>query len=130
MRTTLRLEPGDDLRCRLEALSVERGWPAAFVIAGIGSLRVTALRLAGATAPLWLREPVEILTLSGSLSVNGAHLHMSIADARGRVLGGHVAAGCEVHTTAELLIEMLEGHHFERIRDDRTGCPELHVTRR
>lgn len=129
MRSALRLEPGDDLRRRLEVLTLERGWPAAFVIAGIGSLRVTALRLANASEPLWLREPVEILSLCGSLSPDGAHLHMSIADAQGRVLGGHVSAGCEVQTTMELLVEVLEDHRFERIADTRTGYPELHIAR-
>lgn len=130
MRTALRLEPGDDLRRRLEALTVERGWPAAFVIAGIGSLRITALRLADATEPLHLQAPVEILSLCGSLSPAGAHLHMTIADAQGRVLGGHVAAGCEVRTTVELLVEVLEDLRFERVADARTGYPELHITPR
>jgi len=132
MRTALRLEPGDDLRRRLEALTVERGWPAAFVIAGIGSLRIAALRLADATEPLQLQlqAPVEILSLCGSLSPSGAHLHMSIADAQGRVLGGHVAAGCEVRTTVELLVEVLEDLRFERMADARTGYPELRITPR
>ncbi|QAZ40920.1 DUF296 domain-containing protein [Methylibium sp. Pch-M] len=130
MRTALRLEPGDDLRRRLEALTVERGWPAAFVIAGIGSLRITALRLADATEPLQLRTPVEILSLCGSLSPAGAHLHMTIADAQGGVLGGHVAAGCEVRTTVELLVEVLEDLRFERMADARTGYPELRITPR
>ncbi|MBN9206467.1 PPC domain-containing DNA-binding protein [Methylibium petroleiphilum] len=130
MRTALRLEPGDDLRRRLEALTVERGWPAAFVIAGIGSLRITALRLADATEPLQLQAPAEILSLCGSLSPAGAHLHMTIADPQGRVLGGHVAAGCEVRTTVELLVEVLEDLRFERVADARTGYPELHITPR
>lgn len=130
MRTALRLEPGEDLRHRLEALTVERGWPAAFVIAGIGSLRITALRLADATEPLQLQAPVEILSLCGSLSPAGAHLHMTIADAHGRVLGGHVAAGCEVRTTVELLVEVLEDLRFERVADARTGYPELRITPR
>lgn len=130
MRTALRLEPGDDLRRRLEALTVERGWPAAFVIAGIGSLRITALRLADATEPLRLQTPVEILSLCGSLSPAGAHLHMTIADAQGGVLGGHVAAGCEVRTTVELLVEVLEDLCFERMADARTGYPELRITPR
>lgn len=130
MRTALRLEPGEDLRRRLEALTVERVWPAAFVIAGIGSLRITALRLADVTEPLQLQAPVEILSLCGSLSPAGAHLHMTIADAQGRVLGGHVAAGCEVRTTVELLVEVLEDLRFERVADARTGYPELRITPR
>ena len=75
-------------------------------------------------------EPVELLTLCGSLSPDGAHLHMSVADAQGRVLGGHVCAGCEVRTTAELLIEVIEGQRFAREADERTGYAELKVTLR
>lgn len=130
MRLALRLEPGTDLRLGLEALTRERGWPAAFVVAGIGSLRVTALRLADASAPTRLHEPVELLTLSGSLSPDGAHLHASVADAQGRVLGGHVAAGCEVRTTVELLLEVIESQAFAREHDARTGYAELKVAPR
>jgi hypothetical protein len=128
MRIAFRLLPGDDLRLRLEALARERGWPAAFVVAGIGSLRVTALRLANAQEAAWLREPVEVLTLCGTLSPDGAHLHMSVADARGQVIGGHVCAGCEVRTTAELLIEVIEHQRFAREADPQTGYAELKVT--
>jgi len=126
-RWALRLEPGDDLRATLEALTRTCGWRAAFVVAGIGSLRVTALRLADAAEPTWLRAPVELLTLCGSLSPDGAHLHATVADAQGHVLGGHVCAGCEVRTTAELLIEVLEGQRFARRLDARTGYLELDI---
>ena len=127
MRFALRLEPGEDLRGRLEALTRERGWRAAFVIAGIGSLRVAALRRADAAEPWVAEAPFELLTLCGSLSPDGAHLHASVADARGTVSGGHVCAGCIVRTTAELLVERLDRQRFERRTDPRTGYPELVV---
>lgn len=129
MRTALRLEPGDDLRGRLEALTRERGWRAAFVVAGIGSLRPAALRLADAATATVLPGPLELLTLAGSLSPAGAHLHASVSDAEGRVRGGHVAHGCAVHTTAELLIEVLDELVFDRTGDPRTGHAELQVRR-
>jgi len=43
----LRLSPGDDLRAALAAAVVAAGAEAAFVLAGIGSLREARLRLAG-----------------------------------------------------------------------------------
>ena len=95
----LRLQPGDDLRAALAAAVAAQGCQAAFVLAGIGSLSATQLRLTGAEQPCTLTGDVEILTLSGSIAANGVHLHMSVADAAGRVLGGHVAAGCIVRTT-------------------------------
>jgi uncharacterized protein len=127
MLTALRLEPGEDLRSRLEAITRERGWRAAYVIAGIGSLKPAALRLADAPDASPLPGPFELLTLCGSLSPDGAHLHASVADASGRVTGGHVVQGCTVRTTAELLVEVLDDLVFERVPDARTGFAELQV---
>jgi predicted DNA-binding protein with PD1-like motif len=121
----MRLVPGDDVRAAVEDVLRQRKVSAAFVIQGIGSLSVAQLRLAGAEAPIEMRGDLEILSLAGSVSPDGAHLHMSIADARGQVFGGHVASGCTVRTTAELLLALLPGHRFAREHDAATGFPEL-----
>ena len=121
----LRLVQGDDLRRATEAAVASHGASAAFVISGIGSLAVTKLRLAGAEAAIDVQGDVEILTLAGSIATNGSHLHMSVADADGRVLGGHVAYGCMVRTTVELLLALLPGHRFTREPDAATGYDEL-----
>jgi predicted DNA-binding protein with PD1-like motif len=113
----LRLRPGQDLRSALEARLAECPAGAAFVLQGIGSLSVAQLRLAGADQATELRGDLEILTLAGSLAPDGAHLHMSISDAQGRVLGGHVSAGCIVRTTAEILLAVLPDHQFSRELD-------------
>jgi predicted DNA-binding protein with PD1-like motif len=123
----LRLPPGDDLRAALEAVLAQSGASAAFVLQGVGSLGSTRLRLAGRTEPEALSGDFEILTLAGSLSPGGAHLHMSVADASGRVLGGHVAPGCIVRTTVEVLLVLLPEHRFARIADPRTGFAELSI---
>lgn len=121
----LRLPPGSDLRAALEQAVAAKGMRAAFVAAGIGSLRETRLRLAGAGTPIAIEGDVEILTLAGSISADGAHLHMSVADAAGRVTGGHVARGCVVRTTVEALVVLLPGWTFTREHDPTTGYPEL-----
>ncbi len=124
----LRLLPGQDLRAALEAALAEQGAGAAFVLQGIGSLSVAQLRLAGAGQATELRGDLEILTLAGSIAPDGAHLHMAIADAQGRVLGGHVAAGCIVRTTAEVLLAVLPDHQFSRELDGAgSGFRELVV---
>ena len=79
----LRLRPGEDLRRALEAVLARQQASAAFVLQGIGSLSVAQLRLAGAAQATEIRGDLEILTLAGSLAPDGAHLHMSIADAQG-----------------------------------------------
>ena len=119
--------PGQDLRESLKGALAERGCDAGFVIAGLGSLATTRLRFAGAAEPSTIEGPVEILTLAGTLSGGGAHLHMSVADANGHVVGGHVARGCIVRTTAEVLIVLLPEWTFGREPDPATGYPELVV---
>lgn len=119
----LRLCPGDDLRGCIEMALRDRA--AAYVLQGIGSLSLARLRFAGRPEADEIAGDIEILTLAGSVSPDGAHLHMTIADADGRVLGGHVAPGCIVRTTAELLVALLPAHAFSRERDAATGWPEL-----
>ncbi len=121
----LRLVPGDDLRGAIEAALRVHG--AAFVVQGIGSLSVTRLRYAGMAQPAELHGDMEILTLAGSVSPDGAHLHMSVSDREGRVSGGHVAPGCIVRTTVELLFALLPAQAFSRELDPRTGYPELTI---
>ncbi|MES2070654.1 MAG: PPC domain-containing DNA-binding protein [Pseudomonadota bacterium] len=123
----LRLHPGQDLRSALQELLPQYGVSAAYVLQGIGSLSVAQLRLAGAGQATELRGDLEILSLAGSLSVDGAHLHMAVADAQGRVTGGHVAAGCIVRTTAELLLVLLPDHRFRREQDPETAYAELTI---
>ena len=118
----LRLSPGDDLRATLEAAGL-----TGFVVAGIGSLTHAQLRFAGEPSPTCIEGPLEILTLSGSLTPDGAHLHASVADAAGRVLGGHVCAGCGVRTTAELLVAPLPAGSLTRAFDAATGHAELRI---
>lgn len=123
----LRLLPGQDLRDALQTVLTERSLAAAFVLQGIGSLSVAHLRLAGASTTLELRGDLEILTLAGTLSPDGPHLHMAVSDGDGRVTGGHVGAGCIVRTTAEVLLALLPGHRFSREFDAGSGYDELVV---
>jgi predicted DNA-binding protein with PD1-like motif len=73
---------------------------------------------------------MEIISLAGSLSGDGAHLHMSVSDRDGRVWGGHVAYGNIVRTTVEALIAVLPEWSLSREVDATTGYPELVVRRR
>jgi predicted DNA-binding protein with PD1-like motif len=120
----LRLAPGADLRGAIEAaLGTHK---AAFVVQGIGSLSVAQLRYAGVDQPTALHGDLEILTIAGTIAPDGAHLHMAVSDAQGRVYGGHVAAGCIVRTTAEILIAVLPEHAFSRELDvEGSGFKEL-----
>ena len=128
----LRLQPGDDLRGSLvaafAALAAD-GAQAACVLSCVGSLRAAVLRYADQSRGTALAGPLELLALSGTLSEDGPHLHGSVADALGRVSGGHVMPGCVVRTTAEIVLAVLPGWAFVRVPDAETGFLEL-VARR
>ena len=126
----LRLLPGADLRAALEAELAAKSQRAAVVVSGIGSLSGARVRLAGANEPVNLRGNLEILTLAGTVGGNGSHLHMSVADSEGRVIGGHVAHGCIVRTTAEVVLLLLPDWSFDRELDPATGFAELVISRR
>ena len=125
----LRLSPGTDLRRALEHEATATLAGAGFVIAGIGSLSQLSLRLAAAEQETRIEGPFEIISLAGSLSRDGAHLHMSVADGAGQVMGGHVGYGNVIRTTAEVLLVALEGWALSRALDPATGYPELQARR-
>jgi predicted DNA-binding protein with PD1-like motif len=124
----LRLPPGADLRGALEAALRQAGTDSAFVVCGIGSLTGARLRYAGEPTEAAVAGPLEIVSLSGSLTRSGPHLHMSVSDASGRVCGGHVGHGNLVRTTAEILLALLPHGTLDRKHDAATGFSELVVT--
>jgi uncharacterized protein len=125
----VRLPPGCDLRHSLESLGRDQFQNGAFVLCGIGSLIDPRLRLAGESEEVCYEGPFEILTLSGTVTRQGAHLHMSIASSQGDVRGGHVVYGNVVRTTAELLLVQAPEWELLRELDAATGFLEL-VARR
>ena len=124
----LRLHPGEDLRQALEAWMGVQQQQAGCMISAVGSLSVAQLRLAGASETTTICGELEILSLSGTLSPDGAHLHIAVADSQGAVIGGHLCAGSLVRTTAELVIGLLPEWRFSRELDPATGYPELRIT--
>ncbi|WP_296443930.1 PPC domain-containing DNA-binding protein [Rhodoferax sp. UBA5149] len=125
----IRLTPGQDLRQAIEAAVLHQNCRAAFVLSGIGSLSTAGLRFAGVDQPQRLTGDTEILSLSGAVAFDGAksssHLHMALSTSTGQVLGGHVATGCIVRTTAEVLLALLPEWAFAREPDALTGYDEL-----
>jgi predicted DNA-binding protein with PD1-like motif len=123
----LRLQPGDDLRLALETWMGVQQEQAGCLISAVGSLSVVQLRFAGASEASTIQGDLEILSLAGTLSPDGAHLHIAITDSSGAVIGGHLCAGSLVRTTAELVIGLLQEWQFRRELDPATGYAELRI---
>lgn len=129
-QTTLyvfRLNPGADLRRELEAYTKSNRLSAAVIVSAVGSLTKATLRLAEEPNPTNFDGPFEIVSLVGTLSPDGPHLHIAIADKTGRTIGGHLLDGCTIRTTAEIAIAVPSGLRFERKLDPQTGYRELSI---
>ena len=92
MRTmAVRLRPGADLKGELLALAAREGVRAGWVLTCVGSLSRVRLRLAGGTQHATWQGAFEIVALTGTLSQDGNHLYLAVADDQGRTVGGHLA---------------------------------------
>jgi predicted DNA-binding protein with PD1-like motif len=126
----LRLTPGEDLCRALETAVTAQGCAAAFILSGIGSLAEARVRLAGTSETQTISGNLEIVSLAGTIAANGSHLHGTLATADGKVLGGHIAYGCIIRTTAEVLLALLPEWDFKREPNAMTGSAELVIRRK
>lgn len=81
----------------------------------------------GARDFITLQQDFEIVSMEGTLSADGCHVHAAIADRAGQVIGGHLSDGCTVRTTAEIVLAEDLSFDFSRERDEDTGFNELVV---
>lgn len=126
----IRLHPGQDLRLEIERFAKQENLQAGFIATCVGSLDHTALRLANQDDVTTFPGPVEIVSLVGTLSPDGVHLHLSVADKTGATVGGHLVKGCRVYTTAEIVIGEATNLTFRRLFDPQSTYQELTVEAR
>lgn len=127
----LRLRPGQDLRQELVKAIQAEGIEAAAVVTCVGSLTKVTLRYANQPEGTVLEGGhLEIVSLVGTLSTQGSHLHLAVSDESGRTSGGHLMDGSAVYTTAEVVLVALDDLSFRRERDPDTTYGELVIDRR
>ena len=124
----LRLYPDQDLKQSLKEFVQTNQIQAGFMLSAIGSLKQANLRFANQSAGQILTGKFEVLSLNGTLSVHGIHLHIAIADAQGTTIGGHLNDGCIIYTTAEIVIGEIPHLTFCRTPDQQTGFLELEIS--
>jgi predicted DNA-binding protein with PD1-like motif len=123
----IRLHPGDDLKIKLSEFVKEKKIKAGYIITCVGSLSRATLRLANRNETETWKESFEIISLAGTLSPDGNHLHISIANKEGVTIGGHLMDGSIISTTAELVIGEAPDLSFTRETDSTTTFKELKV---
>lgn len=126
-----RLTPGTDLKAELERITELHALRAGCILSCVGSLASARLRMPGAPGEAEVFstfvEPMEIVSLAGTLCSDGLHVHISLARRDGACIGGHLVPGCIVNTTAELVIGEAPLVEFRRLLDPATGYAELSV---
>ena len=125
----IRLNPGEDLKQSLLKYCIDREIDAAYMLSCVGSLRRAAIRFANQPEEKVLEQPLEIVSLEGTFSQHGAHLHIAVSDSEGQVIGGHLMDGSNIYTTAEIVLGIVPDTIFKREIDPLTGYRELTITR-
>jgi len=124
---TFRLAPGQDLFDSIEAFVKEKHIEAGCVLSSVGSLTHAKIRLADREFSSEYDGPFEIVSLIGTVSIHGSHLHISISDGEGRTTGGHFESGCTIYTTGEIVIAAFEEVVYKREFAEDSGYEELTV---
>ncbi|NEQ28778.1 MAG: DNA-binding protein [Microcoleus sp. SIO2G3] len=121
----LRLKPQQDLKAELDDFVAKQQIEAACILTCVGSLSEANLRFANQPEGTLLPGKLEIVSLTGVMSMHGSHYHLAIADSTGRTIGGHLLKGCLIYTTAEIIIGILPQYRFKREYDAASGFREL-----
>lgn len=125
---TFRLKPGQDLFDSMETFVVDNNIEAGCVLSSVGSLTHATLRLANRSGYNEYEGHFEIVSMTGTVSTNGSHIHVAIADGDGVTIGGHLVSGCKIYTTAEIVLAVFEDVAYRReLLENDSGYEELTV---
>ena len=122
-----RLKPGQDLKTEIQNLVNQKQIKAGWVSTCVGSLTNYQIRFANQPNGSNDSGHFEIVSLTGTVSINGSHIHISISDSSGKTIGGHLMEGCKIYTTAEIVIGSSNDFIFKREKDGTTEWEELQV---
>lgn len=124
MYEVFRLKNGDDLKKEIEDYAIKNKI-SGVILSCCGCLNKLTIRLADGESVLVKEEQYEIVSITGTLSEDGVHIHIAVSDQNGNTLGGHLKDGCIVNTTAEICILNIPNIKFKREFDPKTGYEEL-----
>lgn len=122
-----RLKPGQDLKQEITAYVQQHKIEAGWIVTCVGSVTQYNLRFANQSNGNKATGHYEIVSLVGTVSINGSHLHMSVSDSTGKTIGGHLLDSNFVYTTAEIVIGEGKQLVFTREKDGSTPWEELQI---
>ncbi len=119
-----RLKKGMDLKKEIEEYTI-RNHISGIILSCVGCLSKLTIRLADGKSILENDGNFEIVSITGTLSEDGVHIHISVSNENGNTIGGHLKDGCIVNTTAEICLLEFDNIKFNREFDKETGYEEL-----
>ena len=122
----LKLAPGSDLRLSLEELA-QRDGISGFVLGVVGNLTKASFQCPGQAEPTELEGDLEVITLNGTFSPEGVHLHLSLSDGACQVWGGHLEPGTIVQKGVDLLIGVLEQREGRPAPQTAAATPRIEI---
>mgnify|MGYP003331672262 CR=1 FL=1 len=126
----IRLKPGSDLKKSIQDYINNNHIKAGWIATCAGSLTHYNIRFANQPNGTADSGHFEIVSLSGTVSENGSHLHISISDSTGKTMGGHLLENNIIYTTAEIVIQSTDEMEFKREKDGTTPWEELQVIKK
>ena len=120
-----RLTKGMDLKKSIVEYCKDNNIKAGIIGACVGCCYEIYFRLAGGKDFYHKIGDHEIVSVTGTISEDGVHIHVSFADIEGNVVGGHLSDGCYVGSTAEVAIIEVDNYKLTREFDEETGYKEL-----
>ncbi len=122
-----RLKPGQDLKKEILQYVTEKQIKAGWIGTCVGSLTQYNIRYANQPEGNTGSGHFEIVSLTGTVSINGSHIHISLSDSTGKTIGGHLLDSNIIYTTAEIVIQSSDDFIFKREKDGSTEWEELKV---
>jgi len=122
-----RLKHGQDLKREILNYVKEKQIKAGWISTCVGSLTNYNIRFANQPEGSSGSGHCEIVSVTGTVSVNGSHIHISVSDSAGKTIGGHLLDSNIVYTTAEIVIQSSADFIFKREKDGSTEWEELQV---
>lgn len=124
----IRLIPGEDILKAIEVYCNKHEIEAGYIGTCVGSLSQVTFRKGYTRSKLILKGPFEIVSMEGTVSKGGNHIHASVSDDDFNVRGGHLVYGSVVQSTAEIVIVELEGYELSRSKDLGSSYKTLKIT--
>lgn len=127
MHYCFRLTKGMDFKKEIEKYVISNK-VSGVILCAVGCLSKLTIRLADGQSVLEKDGMFEIVSVTGTLSEDGLHIHISVSDEEGNTIGGHLKDGCIINTTSEVVLDIFDDIKFTREYDEKTGYKELVIT--